>query len=85
MDCSDKKIISVILGMYYKEVTNERMRYVKVWNESKNFLLLTSDKLILACWDPIGLKNNPSMHLFLQFCMFWLGYLFACNSSCVND
>lgn len=27
---SDMKIISVIVGMYYKEVTNEWMRYVKV-------------------------------------------------------
>lgn len=54
MDCSDMKIISVILGIDY-EVKNERMRYVKLWKESKNFLLLlTSDKLMPAC-GTIGL------------------------------
>lgn len=86
MYCSDMKIISVIVGMYYKEVTNEWMRYVKVWKESKNLLLLlTSDKLILACGTLLVLKK-PSMYLFLQFCMFSFGgYLFTCSSVCVND
>lgn len=59
MDCSDMKIISVILGIYYEEVTNERMRYVKVWKESKSLmLLLTSDKLILAC-GTLSLLKKP--------------------------
>lgn len=35
---------SVILGIDYKVVSNERMGHVKVWKESKNLLLLVFKK-----------------------------------------
>lgn len=54
MHSSDMRIISVILEIDYKEVSNERMGYVKVWKESKNLLLLVFKKTQQVFVSPVS-------------------------------